>query len=131
MSWTQRTLFECIPSEEKGLSFYYLPLTGTQQEAFRAQYQKVDTILELALAVFCARTMLFKVTKKDSTVPKFFTWPEDLEDQHVILSKIPDSIILEVGSTIMGWPKSSDEDNAMFMHRVMNDLTGNDDPFEV
>lgn len=128
--WIQRTLFEVSPSNEKGLSFYYLPLSGEQQDTFRAKAIESGSAQEFTTAVFCARTLIFKVTT-DAKGEQYFTWPDEIEDQHVILSQIPPQTILEVGSIIMGYQKRPEEDASVFRARVLHDLGETDDPFEV
>jgi len=128
--WIQRTLFEVSPSSEKGLSFYYLPLSREQQEVFREKAIESGSALEFATAVFCARTLLFKVTTEKKG-EQYFTWPEHIDDQQIILAQIPTDTILEVGSVIMGYLKNPDEDAPAFRARVLEDLQGSNDPFEV
>lgn len=129
--WTQRTLFEVSPSNEEDLAFYYLPLSREKQDLFRAEAIQSGSAIDFTTAVFCARTLLFRVST-EKRGEKYFTWPEDLEAQQIILNQIPSDTILEIGSVIMGYHKEPEEDGIKFRARVLQDLSGgSNDPFEV
>lgn len=121
IGWNQRTLVGYTPTSSSDLTFYYLPMTGKQQDEFRAQFSALESPLALASAVFCARNLMFRVYT-ESRGEKYYTWPEDFDEQTYLLSRIPEDTVMEIGYSILGWNREPEEEGSTFLARVLAEL---------
>lgn len=120
--WNQRTLTKITPTQSPEISFYYMPLKGEQQSLYRSEFSKYGTLMDLSEEVLRARLLSFSIKARESGEVKFFTWPDNVSDQDILLSSIPDTVVVEVGAAIMGWLKTSDEEPDHFFNRIVEDL---------
>lgn len=123
--WTQRTVFSYTPASTPELTFYYVPLQGTQQLLHRQRYSEFDTTYDLMKHVFSQRLLLFKVEKEGADDPdQIFMWPnsDDSIQQEALFENIPRSVVIEAGAAILGWKRDTAEDAKQFVDRIVRDL---------
>lgn len=119
--WSQKTLVAFTPTTTPMVTFYYLPLQGDLQDIYRAQYSEIGSLLDLALEALCDRVVGFSVTNLDGT-HKYFQWPSTIEDQDLVLDRMPDEAVLEAGTRMLGWVKDLEEPPLAFYERVIEDI---------
>lgn len=122
--WNQRTLTCYIPFSTPELTFFYIPLKGTQQAILRRQYSEFEFLYELMEYVFCDRLYLFRVSDNNPDT-SYFAWPTDEAAQDALLENIPKSVVIEVGASLLGWKRIPGETPKDFVDRILEALKVN------
>lgn len=117
--WEQRTLNCYTPTSTPELTFFYVPVNGLKQAQRRQRYSEFEKVYEFLKEVFCEHLLLFSVEGDD-----YFGWPSSTVGQGSLLAKIPRSVVIEVGASILGWKRIPEEKPEHFVSRIIEDLKG-------
>lgn len=112
------SLFEHRSSSMDGVTFFFHPLTGKEQELYRKSYLKFESTYDLMSEVVANQVELYHIESMD----EYHVWPQDPVERKEFVEVVPEDVVIELGAAILGWVRAKNEGNQQFIDRIMSDL---------